>query len=207
MTNPNASTHMSSSEPAPRQMRLYDQAARRLYLNAAERTRFINAARRATLAQESFGLTLLYTGCRISEALSLTTSCIQFETEVLTIQTLKRRRTDHFREIPIPPELAAVLQAQARDAEADQLLWKHQKQTLNRSTGYRWIKRLMREAGIIGVHASPKGLRHGFGIHALQSDVPLNLLQKWMGHADIETTAIYANACGPEERAIAARMW
>ena len=37
--------------------------------------------------------------------------------------------------------------------------------------------------------------------------MPLNLLQRWLGHADIATTAIYADAMGPEERAIAARMW
>jgi hypothetical protein len=33
------------------------------------------------------------------------------------------------------------------------------------------------------------------------------MLSKWMGHADIKTTAIYANALGEEQRAIAARMW
>ena len=39
------------------------------------------------------------------------------------------------------------------------------------------------------------------------SGVPLNMLSKWMGHADIKTTAIYANAIGKEEQDIAARMW
>jgi integrase/recombinase XerD len=37
--------------------------------------------------------------------------------------------------------------------------------------------------------------------------VPLNIIQKWLGHADIATTAIFTNVLGPEERAIAARMW
>jgi len=36
--------------------------------------------------------------------------------------------------------------------------------------------------------------------------VPLNLIQRWMGHSRIETTAIYANAVGDEERALAKRM-
>jgi site-specific recombinase XerD len=39
------------------------------------------------------------------------------------------------------------------------------------------------------------------------SGVPLNLLQRWLGHAQLTTTAIYANAIGPEERQIAERMW
>ncbi|MEJ8562312.1 tyrosine-type recombinase/integrase [Yoonia sp. GPGPB17] len=77
----------------------------------------------------------------------------------------------------------------------------------NRSTAYRWIKRLMADANIRGVQACPKSLRHGFGIHALNASIPLNLLQKWMGHADLSTTAIYANASGAEERGIAERMW
>jgi integrase len=33
------------------------------------------------------------------------------------------------------------------------------------------------------------------------------MLQKWMGHASIKTTAIYANAVGEEEKALAQMMW
>jgi hypothetical protein len=45
------------------------------------------------------------------------------------------------------------------------------------------------------------------GVHAISSGVPLNMLSKWMGHATLEVTAIYANALGAEEQSIAARMW
>jgi integrase/recombinase XerD len=37
--------------------------------------------------------------------------------------------------------------------------------------------------------------------------VPLNFVQRWLGHSRMETTAIYLQAIGDEERAIAARMW
>ena len=47
----------------------------------------------------------------------------------------------------------------------------------------------------------------GFGVAAVQASIPLNLVQRWMGHADLATTAIYAEAIGKEERDIAARMW
>ncbi|WP_206057426.1 site-specific integrase [Nitratireductor sp. XY-223] len=56
-------------------------------------------------------------------------------------------------------------------------------------------------------HRTPKGLRHGFGVNAILKNAPLNLLQKWLGHADLKTTAIYADALGQEEQQIAARMW
>src|SRR5690606_4497837 len=62
-------------------------------------------------------------------------------------------------------------------------------------------------AGVKGGQATPKGLRHGFGVSAIQSKVPLNLVQRWLGHADIKTTAIYTSAMGEEERQIAAQMW
>jgi site-specific recombinase XerD len=58
-----------------------------------------------------------------------------------------------------------------------------------------------------GVHSSPKGLRHGFGVAAVKNGIALNMAQRWLGHAHITTTAIYADAVGEEEHAIAARMW
>ena len=49
----------------------------------------------------------------------------------------------------------------------------------------------MDEAGIKdGPHRTPKGLRHGFGVNAIEKGIQLNMLQKWMGHADMKTTAI-----------------
>jgi integrase len=58
-----------------------------------------------------------------------------------------------------------------------------------------------------GVPASPKGLRHGFGVAAVTAGIPLNLVQKWLGHAQLSTTAVYADAVGAEEKDIARRMW
>ncbi len=58
-----------------------------------------------------------------------------------------------------------------------------------------------------GPHKTAKGLRHGFGVAAVQAGVQLNMIRKWMGHSTMETTAIYTTALGDEERAIAARMW
>jgi integrase/recombinase XerD len=73
--------------------------------------------------------------------------------------------------------------------------------------GWRRVREVMTQAGIRGPHGSPKGLRHGFGVAAVTAGVPLNLVQKWLGHAQLSTTAIYADAVGAEEHAIVARMW
>jgi len=66
-------------------------------------------------------------------------------------------------------------------------------------TGWRKIKEIMVLADITGPHASPKGLRHGFGVYAVaECEIPLNMVQKWMGHKELKTTAIYANAVGKD---------
>ncbi|ANK80041.1 MAG: hypothetical protein TEF_03995 [Rhizobiales bacterium NRL2] len=194
----------------PSEMRLYDDRKRRLYINAAERERFVAAAGGAPPEVRSFCLTLLYTGCRLSEALELTPASVQLQGRVISFRTLKKRRRHVMREVPIPAALARLLE-ETHGLEGEGAgpgpLWRHGAAPLNRSTGYRWIKAVMARAGIEGAQASPKGLRHGYGIHAIRMGVPLNMLSKWMGHAALSTTAIYANASGREELEIADRMW
>jgi site-specific recombinase XerD len=69
------------------------------------------------------------------------------------------------------------------------------------------VKDCMGRAGIIGGMASPKGLRHGFAVACLAEKIPLPTVQKWLGHARMETTAIYLEVSGDEERELAKRLW
>jgi site-specific recombinase XerD len=59
----------------------------------------------------------------------------------------------------------------------------------------------------MGGMASPKGLRHGFAVACLAQKIPLPAVQKWLGHARMETTAIYLEVSGDEERELAKRLW
>ena len=190
------------NEHAGLSMRLYNREAGRLYLNAAEREAFLTAAMRAPDPIKAFALTLLYSGCRLSEARNLTYANIQTDPATLAIRSLKKRAVHHVREIPIPNELVACFNL-GMGQNRDQKIWPN----LDRVTAWRWIKRLMAEANIQGAQACPKGLRHGFGVHAICAGVSLNMLQRWMGHTSIETTLIYTQAVGLEERKIAERMW
>ena len=205
--------HVMGKKHSASVMRLYDDRSHRLYINPAERERFIRAAKRAAPKARTFCLVLLYTGCRISEALEITPDAVQIEDRLVSIRCLKKRNRHVIREVPIPPELAAELdeihtiRSQQRHGNKQPPLWNHGLNPVSRATAYRWIKEVMREAGIAGEQACPKGLRHGYGIHAIRNGVPLNMLRKWMGHASISTTAIYTNALGPDEQEIAARMW
>lgn len=187
---------------------LFGPSGSRKYLNANERWRFIDAAERAPPEACLFCLTLRWSGARISEVLALTPAAIDLDGGAC-IETLKRRKRGIFRQVPLPPDLLGrlddyfSLSDAQRDADrAISRLWKW-----SRTTAWRRVKAVMGIAGIVGQPAMPKGLRHGFGVNAFQSDVPAHLVQRWLGHAKIETTAIYGDVLGVEEQAFAARMW
>jgi len=185
--------------------RLFDHNGRRKYLTADERDAFLKAAAQAPQEIRTLCHVLAYTGCRISEALALTVERIDFKGQMIVFESLKKRRKGVFRAVPVPPQLLKELDAvhRLRCQQGTNNLW-----ALSRPTAWRQVKAVMSAAGIDGgPQASPRGLRHGFGVAAVSSGVPLNLVQKWLGHAQISTTAIYANALGAEERNIAARMW
>lgn len=42
---------------------------------------------------------------------------------------------------------------------------------------------------------------------AIPIGVPLNLMQRWLGHASMTTTAVYLDTLGEEEREVVTRMW
>lgn len=186
---------------------LYTQAGQRKYLTAAERARFLEAVERCERPElGTLCLTLAYTGCRISEALALTRASVALDSGFIAIRSLKKRsRAVIVREVPVPANLLNLLEMAHGISCGDPgaRLW-----TFSRSRAWQLVKSLMKQAGIgSGLQATPKGLRHGFGLHAIRSGVPLNLVQRWLGHARMETTAIYLQAMGTEEREIAMRMW
>lgn len=189
---------------------LYDSAGQRKYLTADERTAFLKAAEHADRQARTLCMTLAYTGCRISEALQLTADRVDLSGKVIVFESLKKRRRGLYRAVPVPAPVLDALdlvhglrEAQrARDGGKSIQLW-----PFGRATGWRRVHELMDKAGIDGPQASPKGLRHGFGVAAVQAGIPLNMVQKWLGHAQLSTTAIYADAVGAEEQAIAERMW
>jgi len=179
---------------------LFDLHGRRKYLCEPEGRRFLAAARRADPEMRAFALLLAYAGCRISEALAVRPQHLDTAAGLVVFRTLKRRRLC-YRVVPIPTALMDDLVRLAAGCGEDQRLW-----SCCRQTAWRRIKRLMRDAQIVGPQATPKGLRHRFGILAAEH-VPLSLAQRWMGHAKPQTTSIYQQVVGEEERRLALRMW
>lgn len=178
---------------------IYDEAGRRKYLSAAEHSRFLAVADHHSFERRALLYLLAYTGCRVSEALALRVDQFDPDRQSLTFRTLKRRRCA-YRAVPVPAAVADMLSHLA--GRSGERFWQ-----VHRSTAWRWVKAAMARAGVLGPMACPKGLRHGFGTRAAGKNIPLPLIQRWMGHAQLTTTAIYLHVVDDEERVLASRMW
>ena len=189
---------------------LFDAQGNRKYLTPDEREKFYVATGAVTKDWRMFALMLYATGCRLSEALNVKIKDIDFNSKTVTIGTLKQRQSGIYRQIPLSDDFLWALDnsfdlriRQKKNSKIKNgLIW-----DWSRRHGYQVIKKIMTEAGLEGSYAMPKGLRHAFAIACIDKGIPLNMVQKWLGHSSIETTAIYANAVGREERKLAARLW
>lgn len=178
---------------------LLDGHGKRKYVCRPERQQFLAEAARRDAATAALCAVLAYTGCRISEALALTPARLDHATGRIVFRTLKRRHL-HYRAVPVPPGLLKALVALETNADTPFWPW-------SRQTAWRRVKAVMEAAGIPGAQAMPKALRHGFGVANAEENVPPALTQRWMGHARMETTAIYQQAIEEEERRFAKRLW
>ena len=106
---------------------LYAANGRRKYLTPEERARFIAAAESCKRPElRTLCLTLVYTGCRISEALALTAGGIERDCGFIAIRCLKKRSGNIvIRELPVPPSLLDALTRGhgLADAAPDARLW------------------------------------------------------------------------------------
>lgn len=193
---------------------LYTHSGERKYLSLMERERFYRALPVLENCKDrTFCETLYWTGCRPSEALALTAIQIDLQEEIIVIRSAKKRgakKDRHFRPIPVPSRFIQHLNQvhglraakHGPDGGQSTPLW-----TFSRTTGWKRTKRVMQHAGITGIRASAKGLRHGFGVLAALEGVPETRIKTWLGHESLTTTEIYMNVVGAEDRMLAARMW
>jgi len=185
-------------------MSLYNGNGHRKYLNQKERLRFLEETKKCKTDIKLFCQLLYYTGARISEVHNLTIDHIDFENETVVLETLKKRRKGIYREMHLPSHLLADIQNYTnyfKIKKAMQPLFSFSLRTASRK-----LKNVMVNAQITGIRSCARGLRHGYAVHAVNK-VPLTLVKKWLGHANLETTEIYLNIIGVEERAMAQKVW
>jgi integrase len=162
---------------------------------------------------------LHYTRCRPTEALELVPGGILINEQALVFRSLKKRKVGglgrvkqpQYRTVPVPEiminslDLVSGIRAIKKiQRELDDPLW-----TMSRPTTYRLVKRVMDRAGIKGMQATGKGLRHGFGVAMItaRKPLPIHILAELMGHSDTKSTEIYTQVVGEEKSKMVAEAW
>ena len=127
----------------------------------------------------------------------------------LWIRTLKQRDKVIYGSVPVANEYQDAM-------KLVHSFQKRQKQKLGRTAllllflrvmGWKHVKAVMDLAGIQGEPVSPKGLWHGFGVRLAQKTHNSRIVLKLLGHKYLETTAIYMDMVGEEERAEVIGVW
>lgn len=186
--------------------KLYGINGERKYLNQVERTKFYECAEKLPLPKRLFCQMMFYTGARISEISELSSRQIDFVDKSVIIRSLKKRRDDVYRQIPLPDHVLGALLVYIDVSRRDGLLNENHIWPFSNRTCSRIIKAIMIEAGIGGVKSSSLGLRHGFAVHTA-STVPISLVMDLMGHASLTTTSIYLQVKGKEKREWMEKVW
>jgi integrase/recombinase XerD len=128
-------------------------------------------------------------GLRVSEVVALKVSDIDSERMTLRVEQGKGQRD---RYVMLSPQLLEVLREWRRAAQPWAWLFPGQN-PVNPMTARqlgRAVHAAAREAEI-AKRVSPHTLRHSFATHLLEQNVDIRVIQVLLGHAKLETTALY----------------
>lgn len=188
--------------PYKSELTLFNSSGQRKYLNSEERNNFYVCSKKYPQNIKLFAATLFWTGARISEVLNLKYLNFNQVEQNVVIETLKRRRKGVFRQVPLPSDLLTELLMFSSSKIESNKVWQFSRRTANR-----YIYSIMKDAKIIGPQACPKGIRHSFAVECIVKGIPINLIQRWLGHSSITTTTIYLDVIGEEEKIFARKLW
>lgn len=137
-------------------------------------------------------------GLRLQEALHLETSDIDSDRMMLHVHRGKGARD---RLVPLPLKLLPMLRAYWQTHKHKRLIFPalgrncrsgpNAKFPMAVSSVQGAMKNAVREAGIHKKSVRIHTLRHSYATHLLEEGVNLRLIQRYLGHASIETTMIY----------------
>ncbi len=145
-----------------------------------------------------FLLALWQTGARVSELLAAKVGDLNFADGTIRLRTLKRRGgAIVYRLVPIQQDLlgqlaqyinagVAVDRRNRSERGSGARLWPR-----TRQWAHDVVQKAFSRSSVDRGLAHPHAFRHGHGVHALKAGVPITAVQETMGHASIQTTALY----------------
>jgi len=148
-------------------------------------------------------LLLLDTGCRISEALNLRMSDIDFDNLLVTLDGKGRKQ----RVVPFSYELRKNLYRFSKDLEPESLLFATKMVTVwNRRNVLRDVKVLCKHLGFTAPGRTLHAFRHTFAVNYLRKGGSVFHLQKVLGHSTLEMTRRYANLVTSDLQSVHERL-
>jgi integrase/recombinase XerD len=159
-------------------------------LSREEERRLIGHAYRMRGTRGLLIKTLFQTGARVSEFVNIEAEDFFFDEQMILISKAKRGKS---RYVPILPELAQELRTHLGDRAAGYLF-----ETIHH-TAYssRRIQQIIKETAAeakIAKRVYPHLLCHSVATTLLERGMPLEQIQKFLGHSKLETTQIYAES-------------
>jgi len=134
-------------------------------------------------------------GARVSEALQVTRSDVNLQGECVRVETKKQhpntdgsKKPPKYRRVYFGPDLKGflALHMSVIDTKPGTRLW-----PWTRQHAWRMVGQLARRAGIDPSHCHPHAFRHGLAMNLMNQGVPMPVVSRVLGHADIKTTGIY----------------
>ena len=139
-------------------------------------------------------------GLRVSEVAALKVSDIDSERMMLRVDQGKGRKDRHAMLSPLLLDLLRDWWRMARPKA-----WLFPGRDLVRPMSTRQLNRACHAAAdMAGItkHVSPHTLRHSFATHLLEQNVDIRVIQVLLGHAKLETTALYTRIATNTIRAV-----
>jgi len=159
-------------------------------LSREEETKLINQAYRDN-SQNGLLLKMLFlTGARVAEFVSIKVEDFFFDEQMILISNGKGGKS---RYVPILPELAQELRTYLGGRQTGYIFESNRHTKFSTRRIQQIVKETADRAGITKkVH--PHLLRHTVATFLLEKGMPLEQIQKFLGHSKIETTQIYAES-------------
>ena len=120
---------------------------------------------------------LWFTGCRVTEAVSLTKGQIDFKNYTITIRWQKNRKF-LYRNIPLHPRLKELLELYTSPMKHDSLIF-----PISRQRAWQLVKKYLR--------GHPHQFRHSFAVNWLRCGGDIIILSRMLGHAKVQSTMEY----------------
>jgi len=134
--------------------------------------------------------TLFQTGARVSEFVNIKVEDFFFDETMILIAKAKGGKS---RYVPILPELAQELRTYLGDRTVGYLFETNRRQQYS-SRRIQQIVKGIAERAKIKKRVYPHLLRHSVATTLLERGMPIDQIQKFLGHSKLETTQLYAES-------------